>query len=159
MNQQSKAVNTKAAVYVRGSTPSFSNQKRSLTKYAQGEGWSYRVYADPGLSGAAVTGRPGIQRLLAHIKAGKIQVVLVTDFDRLSRNTKDLVSILDLFDKKDVKLITLGQETNGEVNHLPALGHLPLNNPMWSDFLSHYMSEFEKAMRRERNKQQRRLQM
>lgn len=52
------------------------------------------VYADEGFS-AKDTRRPAFQRLLRDLKAGKINLILVTDLSRLSRNILDFCLLLE----------------------------------------------------------------
>ncbi len=42
--------------------------------------------------------RPALQRLLADIKAGKVQIVVVYKVDRLTRSLADFAKIVDIFD-------------------------------------------------------------
>jgi len=72
------------------------------------EGWTEivegqrDVYADPGVSGAA-RDRPGLNRLMADAKAGKIGRVVCTKLDRMSRRAADLLAIEDAFDRYGVQ--------------------------------------------------------
>jgi site-specific DNA recombinase len=43
--------------------------------------------------------RPGLERLLAMVNAGKVQAVIIAKFDRLTRSVKDLAALLELFEK------------------------------------------------------------
>lgn len=54
-------------------------------------GWKFAgVFADSGLSGTT-TNRPQFQELLAHARAGKIDVILTKSISRFARNTVDLL--------------------------------------------------------------------
>jgi len=53
--------------------------------------------------------RPGLQRLLSLVQAGKVQAVIVAKLDRLTRSVKDLCSLLELFGKKNVALISVAE--------------------------------------------------
>jgi len=53
--------------------------------------------------------RPGLQRLLSLVQAGKVQAVIVAKLDRLTRSVKDLCSLLELFEKKNVALISVAE--------------------------------------------------
>ena len=71
---------------LQGESNSISNQKRILETYAKQNGFSnLRWYTDDGYSGANFN-RPGFQRMLADIKAGKIKRVVVKDMSRFGRN-------------------------------------------------------------------------
>jgi hypothetical protein len=51
-------------------------------------------------------GRPGLQRLLTLINAGRVHAVIVAKLDRLS--VKDLCRLQELFEKREVALISVG---------------------------------------------------
>ncbi len=101
---------SKAALYVRVSTEEQANEGQSIS--AQLETLKqycklycieiYDIYEDPGLSGKDTLNRPGLQRLLADAKCNCFNMVLVWKLSRLSRNLKDLLGIIDLFEKKDI---------------------------------------------------------
>lgn len=70
-----------------GESNSIINQKKILEKYCRDHGYTaIRHYdEDDGYSGTNFN-RPGFQRLLADIKAGKIKRVVVKDMSRFGRN-------------------------------------------------------------------------
>jgi len=53
--------------------------------------------------------RPGMQRLLALVEAKKVDGVIVAKLDRLTRSVKDLCSLLELFEKRNVALISVAE--------------------------------------------------
>lgn len=65
---------------------SISNQKLMLKDFAEKNGmFRYEYYVDDGYTGRNFN-RPGFQRMLADIKAGKIKRVVVKDMSRFGRN-------------------------------------------------------------------------
>lgn len=70
-----------------GESNSIINQKKILEKYCRDHGYTaIRHYdEDDGYSGTNFN-RPGFQRMLADIKAGKIKRVVVKDMSRFGRN-------------------------------------------------------------------------
>src|SRR5580700_4917639 len=66
------------------------------------------VIVDGGESAKSLN-RPGLQRLLALINAGKAQAVIVAKLDRLTRSVKDLCELLELFEKRKVALISVAE--------------------------------------------------
>jgi site-specific DNA recombinase len=60
------------------------------------EGWVClpKVYDDGGFSGATIN-RPALQRLLADITAGRVDIVVVYKIDRLTRSLADFAKIVD----------------------------------------------------------------
>ena len=76
---------------------SLDNQKYRINSFVdlknvQESKWGKieELYIDDGYS-AKDTRRPAFQRMLADIRKGKIDLIIVTDISRLSRNTLDLV--------------------------------------------------------------------
>ncbi|MBI4064297.1 MAG: recombinase family protein [Elusimicrobia bacterium] len=120
------------AIYTRKSTDenldsgftSLDAQKEyceAFVKSREGEGW--RVfpveYNDPGFTGGNMD-RPALKRLLMDAKQGKFHVVVCYKYDRLSRNTKDFLHILDIFDKHGAAFVSVTQpiDTTSSVGRL-----------------------------------------
>ena len=74
-----------------GESNSITNQKALLSKYAAEHGFrNIQFFVDDGYSGTNFN-RPGFQRMLADIKAGKIKRVVVKDCCAImGLNQKDL---------------------------------------------------------------------
>lgn len=69
-----------------GESNSIANQKKILESYCRNHGYSgTRHYEDDGYSGTNFN-RPGFQRMLEDIKAGKIARVIVKDMSRFGRD-------------------------------------------------------------------------
>ena len=63
-----------------------NSQKLLLQRYVRERGWNeVDTYVDDGYSGTNFQ-RPGVQRLIADAKAGRINVILVKDLSRFGRN-------------------------------------------------------------------------
>ena len=120
------------AIYTRKSTDenldqafnSLDSQREycgAFIKSREPEGWQLypHDYTDPGWSGGNMD-RPGLQTLLADARKGKFQVVVCYKYDRLSRNTKDFLEILDIFDKHGVAFVSVTQpiDTTSSVGRL-----------------------------------------
>jgi len=96
-------VNT--GIYIRVSTDeqakegySIRAQEEKLRAYAALKEWRiYSVYADEGISGKDIDGRPAVKQLIADVESGKINNVLVYKIDRLTRSTKNLIELIDIF--------------------------------------------------------------
>ncbi|MCL1831537.1 MAG: recombinase family protein, partial [Oscillospiraceae bacterium] len=107
MNVAVKSLST--AVYVRVSTEeqaqegfSVRGQTDKLKAYALLKEWDiYDIYADEGISGKNLVDRPAINRLIDDIKSRKVNNVLVFKVDRLTRNTKNLLELVELFNQHD----------------------------------------------------------
>lgn len=95
------------AIYLRVSTEeqasegfSIHAQKDKLTKYSEVNDWDViDYYVDDGISGKNLKDRPEVTRLIEDVKSGKINNILVYKLDRLTRSVKDLIYLIELFDK------------------------------------------------------------
>ena len=106
----------KACIYTRVSTDaqgeddkvSLPEQERMAKACIESKGWSYiRTYEDNGYTGRN-TNRPGLQRMLADLKAGGIDVVVIWKLDRLSRKQRDTITIIeDVLLENNVDLVSL----------------------------------------------------
>ena len=72
---------------------------------------------DDGQSGVSLD-RPGLQRLLADIRDGEIDHLVVYRLDRLTRSLSDLATLVTVFEKHDTKLISVTEN----LSHYPVLG-------------------------------------
>jgi site-specific DNA recombinase len=91
----------RCAIYTRVSTEmqvdrqSLSTQDAQLREYAERHGWAVvKIFTDAGLS-AKNTKRPALQEMLQWAKERKVDVILVSKIDRISRNLMDLLRLLD----------------------------------------------------------------
>ncbi len=86
-----QAVPIRAGVYMRVSTReqaekwSLSAQRSILTAHAERMGWAVRVYDEGAASGETIQDRPEMHRLLDDVEAGRVDIVLVIEWERLSR--------------------------------------------------------------------------
>ena len=79
-------------------------------------------YDDGGFTGANIE-RPALQRLLADIDAGKVDLVMVYKVDRLSRSLLDFAQLLARFETQNVGFVSTTQQFNTR----DAMGRLTLN--------------------------------
>src|SRR6516162_7097042 len=79
-------------------------------------------YDDGGYSGGS-TDRPDLQRLLADIRARKIDVIVVYKVDRLTRSLADFAKLVELFDAHGVSFVSVTQQFNTTTS----MGRLTLN--------------------------------
>lgn len=112
-------MDTRAAIYTRVSSKhqaqdgfSLAVQRERLSGIAQHHGWEYEVFEDPGISGETLEGRPAMLALLGEVRAGRLDVLLVMDESRLSRD--NFVGGLIRRDLKaaGVRLVTPSGERN-----------------------------------------------
>ena len=88
------------------------------------EGWTVQptLYDDGGYSGGTME-RPALQRLLADIEAGQIDVVVVYKVDRLTRALSDFAKLVEVFDRRGVSFVSITQQFNTTTS----MGRLTLN--------------------------------
>ncbi len=67
--------------------------------------------------------RPALKKLMADVKAGKIDTVVVYKIDRLSRSLMDFAEIIGTFEKHDVTFVSVTQQFNTTTS----MGRLTLN--------------------------------
>ena len=89
---------------------SIDNQFRMAKEYAENhfpskiDSFSY--YSDEDFTGAN-TNRPDLQRLFTDIKAGLIDVLIVYQLDRLSRDVKDFANMYSVLEEHNVNFISV----------------------------------------------------
>jgi DNA invertase Pin-like site-specific DNA recombinase len=88
------------------------------------EGWAAirEPYDDGGVSGGTLE-RPALQRLLADVEAGLIDVIVVYKIDRLSRSLMDFAKLVEVFDRNQVTFVSVTQSFNTTTS----MGRLTLN--------------------------------
>src|ERR1700686_2284965 len=96
----------------------------AFIKSQTGEGWRLvkTAYDDGGLSGGTME-RPALQRLLADINGGTIDVVVVYKVDRLTRSLADFAKMVEVFDARGVSFVAVTQQFNTTTS----MGRLALN--------------------------------
>lgn len=105
-NQQAK----KVAIYCRVSTTeqaeegySINEQKKLLTYECEKNGNTvYKIYSDEGISGKSIKARPALKELLNDANEGKFDSVMVWKINRIGRNLKDVLDMVDLFDRNNI---------------------------------------------------------
>ena len=125
----------RCAVYTRKSTEegldmdynSLDAQRDACVAYIASqkiEGWVAvdTAYDDGGFSGGNLN-RPGLQRLLADIREGLVDVIVVYKIDRLSRSLADFAKLVELFDAQKVTFVSVTQSFNTTTS----MGRLTLN--------------------------------
>ncbi|RIL04955.1 MAG: invertase [Proteobacteria bacterium] len=98
----------RAALYCRVSTPeqSIDPQLDALRAWAATRGHEVEVFTDEGVSGSRAS-RPGLDALLATVRAGKVQVVACAALDRLGRDLQHLLAVAGELRERNVELVSL----------------------------------------------------
>jgi site-specific DNA recombinase len=121
---------------------SIDAQRQSIESFVasqRGVGWVLldTEYSDGGYSGAN-TDRPGFQRLLGDVAAGKVDCIAVYRLDRLSRSIMDYLALLRLFEKHGVTFVSVTEQFNTTT----PVGRLVLNQLiLFSQFEREVISE------------------
>ena len=104
----------KAALYMRVSSDrqakegdSIPAQKEALKKYANDHGYMVAgEYIDDGVSGTK-SDRDELSKLIENVKSGNVDVILVTKLDRLYRNIKHYLNMMDVLEAHNVGWIAI----------------------------------------------------
>jgi len=100
----------KAAAYARVSTVDQEpeNQLQELRRYVEARGWTATEYVDRGVSGAKDR-RPALDRLLADARRRRFDVLVCWRLDRLGRNLRHLVTLIDELTALRIGFASLGE--------------------------------------------------
>src|SRR5712692_4966590 len=133
--QPQRRHNLRCAIYTRKSSEEGLEQEfnslhaqreacEAFIRSQHDEGWSClpQAYDDGGRSGGNLE-RPELQQLLADIREGKVDVVVVYKIDRLTRSLADFAKIVEVFDAKGVSFVSVTQQFNTTTS----MGRLTLN--------------------------------
>lgn len=125
----------RCAVYTRKSTDegldkafnSLDAQREACAAYVmsqQHEGWVLlpNLYDDGGFSGGSMD-RPALRQLMADVKAGNVDVVVVYKIDRLTRSLADFAKIVDVLDGAEASFVSVTQAFSTTTS----MGRLTLN--------------------------------
>lgn len=88
------------------------------------EGWTLLPveYDDGGLSGGTLE-RPALQRLMADVAAGKVDIIVIYKLDRLTRSLLDFAKLVEALDKAGTSFVSVTQSFNTTTS----MGRLTLN--------------------------------
>ncbi len=100
----------KAAIYARVSTVDQEpeNQLQELRRYVQARGWTAVEYVDRGVSGAKDR-RPALDALVTDARRRRFDVVVCWRLDRLGRNLRHLITLLDELQALGVAFVSLAE--------------------------------------------------
>ena len=133
--QKQRSGPLRCAIYTRKSTEegldqefnSLDAQREACEAYIisqRHEGWLLVPdrYDDGGISGGTME-RPGLKRLLADVRSGKVDVIVVYKVDRLTRALSDFAKIVDILDAAEASFVSITQAFNTTTS----MGRLTLN--------------------------------
>lgn len=103
-------------LYIRVSTEeqvegySLAAQERACQAYAAAHGWEIvQRYADEGISGRTAN-RPALVQLRAAVIAGEIDAVIVHKLDRLARNLRLMLELIDELGKCKAAFVSVAEQ-------------------------------------------------
>ena len=88
------------------------------------EGWSMvpEVFSDGGFSGGTIE-RPALKELLAAVRRGEVDCIVVYKVDRLSRSLLDFTRIMEVLEQHNCNFVSVTQQ----LNTTNSMGRLTLN--------------------------------
>src|SRR5215510_11072144 len=100
----------RAAIYARVSTfdQEPENQLQELRRYVEARGWTGTEFVDRGISGSKDK-RPALDALLRDVKRRRFDVLVCWRLDRLGRNLRHLVTMLEDLQHLGVAFVSLGE--------------------------------------------------
>ena len=100
----------RVAIYARVSTldQEPENQLAELRRYVEARGWTAVEYVDHGVSGSKES-RPALDALVRDAKRRKFDVLVCWRLDRLGRNLRHLILLLDELNALGIGFVTLGE--------------------------------------------------
>ena len=100
----------RAAIYARVSTAdqTCDNQLLELRRYIEARGWSAQEFVDSGVSGTKDR-RPALDALLCDAKRRRFDVLVCWRLDRLGRNLRHLVTLLEELQSLGVTFVSMGE--------------------------------------------------
>jgi DNA invertase Pin-like site-specific DNA recombinase len=100
----------RAAIYARVSTfeQTCENQLAELRKYVETRGWTAQEYLDEGVSGAKDR-RPALDAMVKDARRRRFDVIVCWRLDRLGRNLKHLITLLEDFEALGVAFVSLAE--------------------------------------------------
>ena len=100
----------RAAIYARVSTfdQEPENQLQELRRYTEARNWTSIEFVDRGVSGVKDR-RPALDQMITDAKRRKFDIVVCWRLDRLGRNLRHLVTLLDDFQALRVAFVSMGE--------------------------------------------------
>lgn len=102
---------------------SLAAQRDRIIAYCNAMGWDlHEVITDSGES-AKTLKRPGVAKILERVRLGVVGRIVVLKLDRMTRSTRDLAELLEVFAKFNVALVSVSESLDTQ----SAAGRLVVN--------------------------------
>src|SRR5689334_20824256 len=100
----------RAAIYARVSTVDQEpeNQLAELRQYVEARQWASTEYVDRGVSGSKDR-RPALDQMISEAKRRRFDVVVCWRLDRLGRNLRHLVALIEDLQSLGIAFVSLGE--------------------------------------------------
>lgn len=98
---------TKTVIFARVSTGAqeYDRQLNELSALAESNGWSVEAVFAEKISGAkANTERTELMNMISYVESNHIDKVLVTELNRLGRDTLQVLEVIEMLNKKEISL-------------------------------------------------------
>lgn len=107
---RSRMSNVRCAIYARVSTAeqTCDNQLEELRRFASARGWDTKEYVDHAVSGSKER-RPALDAMVADAKRRRFDAVVVWRLDRLGRNLKHLITLIDEMTALGIAFVSLAE--------------------------------------------------
>lgn len=120
---------------------SIEDQDRICADLARAAGMEIaHTFSDPGVSGASILLRPGIQQMMQGAMAQKFDVLFAESLDRISRDQEDIAAIYKRLSFAGVRMVT---HAEGEISEL----HIGLKGTMNALFLKDLALKTHRGLR------------
>ncbi|WP_294472020.1 recombinase family protein [uncultured Ruminococcus sp.] len=117
-----------------GESVSIETQKKILSDYCTAHGYGiYDFYCDDGWSGTNYD-RPEFKRMMADMKSGTINMIVVKDLSRLGRNYIETGNLIEkVFPETGIRFIAIGDDVDTDKENMDLDLMLPMKN-LFNDF-------------------------
>lgn len=86
---------------------SIASQERKIKEYCRKNNIELkRIFKDEGMSGVKLD-RPALNQLLTFVKHDRVDMVVCSDIDRLSRNVQYYLTVKSILEKQKIEIVTL----------------------------------------------------
>jgi len=104
---------------------SLDAQRHRIRAYCEAHALNLvQIETDQGISAKATTNRPGLQRTLELLHAGKASGVVVIKLDRLTRSLRDVIDLIARAEREGWQLHSIGENLDTSTPHGKFVVHL-----------------------------------
>jgi DNA invertase Pin-like site-specific DNA recombinase len=127
---------------------SMEAQRKRLDAYCTAQGYELiGIESDNGTSGSVAPGkRPGLARALALVRKGEADGLLALKLDRISRNARDMLELVDDCRRQGWRLVSVFEQLDsgsaaGRLDPIGGAGSMPYGDPWRNPPLASFLIE------------------